>query len=80
MIKNKFIVWIIYFFGFILMLISFINCSNYEVVSKIKENLYHLHNIKMKKSEIILTNDSLIIGVEYKLKNINIINSPYYKK
>ena len=63
-----------------LTLFSFLNCSKYEVVSHIRGNLYHLHNIKKKDSEIILTNDSLIIGNEYRLKDIKIIDSPYYKK
>lgn len=55
------------------------SCNKYLVMSYLKGNLYHIHNDKTKKSEIILTNDNLILGKEYKLKEINIIDSPYYK-
>ena len=54
-------------------------CNKYKVLSYLRVNLYHLHNAKTKNSEIILTTDTLILGKEYKLKDINIIDSPYYK-
>ena len=54
-------------------------CNKYKVLSYLRGNLYHLHNAKNKNSEVIMTNDTLIIGKEYKLKDINIIESPYYK-
>jgi len=55
------------------------SCNKYKVLSYLRVNLYHLHNAKTKNSEIILTTDTLILGKEYKLKDINIIDSPYYK-
>ena len=54
-------------------------CNKYKVLSYLRGNLYHIHNAKTKNSEVIMTNDSLIIGNYYKLKDINIIESPYYK-
>lgn len=54
-------------------------CNKFKVMSYLRGNLYHLHNAKTKNSEVILTNDTLIIGKEYKLKDIDIIESPYYK-
>ena len=36
------------------------SCNKYLVMSYLKGNLYHIHNNKTKKSEIILTNDTLI--------------------
>lgn len=80
MIKNKFIVWIIYIIALSLVIISFVKCSKYQVVSEVRLNLYHLHNPKTKDAEVILTKDTLIIGKYYRLKQINIINSPYYRK
>lgn len=53
-------------------------CNKYQVVSEVQVNLYHLHNPKTKDAEVILTKDTLEIGKFYKLKNINIISSPYY--
>ena len=58
----------------------FSGCNKYKVLSYLRGNLYHLHNSKTKNSEVIMTNDTLIIGKEYKLKDINIIESPYYKR
>ena len=58
----------------------FTNCSKYQVVSEVQLNLYHLHNPKTKDAEIILTKDTLEIGEFYRLKDINIIESPYYSK
>ena len=55
-------------------------CNKYKVMSFLHGNLYHLHNSKTKNSEVIMTNDTLIIGEFYKLKDINIIESPYYKR
>ena len=80
MIKNKFIVWIIYIIVLSIVIISFVKCSKYQVVSEVRLNLYHLHNPKTKDAEVILTKDTLIIGKYYRLKEINIINSPYYRK
>jgi hypothetical protein len=42
--------------------------------------MYHLHNPKTKDAEVVLTKDSLVIGKFYRLKDINIIESPYYGK
>ena len=65
-----------------LIVASFIcmGCSKYQVVSEVQLNLYHLHNPKTKSIEVVLTKDKLVIGEYYKLKDINIIDSPYYKK
>ena len=59
---------------FILLLLLFlIGCSKYQVVQELKVNLYHLHNPKKKKVEIILTKDKLEVGKWYHLKQIDII-------
>ena len=63
-----------------LCLVMIIGCSKYQVVSEVRLNLYHLHNPKTKDAEVILTKDTLEIGGFYKLKDINIISSPYYSK
>ena len=55
-------------------------CQKYQVVSEIQVNLYHLHNPKTKDAEVILTKDTLEVGKFYRLKEINIIESPYYKR
>lgn len=55
-------------------------CKKYQVVQEIKVNLYHLHNSKTKDAEVILTKDTLEVGKFYRLRDINIIESPYYKK
>jgi len=65
------------FFLFILTVLV-ASCSKYQVVSEVRLNLYHLHNPKTKDAEIVLTKDTLEIGKFYKLKDINIIDSPYY--
>ena len=54
-----------------LLLIPLFGCSKYQVVSEVRLNLYHLHNPKTHKTEIILTKDSLEVGKWYKLKRIN---------
>jgi hypothetical protein len=46
-------------------------CSKYQVVQEVQLNLYHLHNPKRNKMEMILTEDSLVVGGWYKLKRIN---------
>ena len=51
-------------------LVITIGCSKYQVVQKVQLNLYHLHNPKKHKMEMILTQDSLVIGEWYRLKNI----------
>jgi len=54
-----------------LCLVMIIGCSKYQVVQEVQLNLYHLHNPKKNKMEMILTRDSLVIGDWYKLKRIN---------
>ena len=51
----------------------FLSCSKYQVVQEIKVNMYHLHNPKKKKVEIIITEDKLQVGKWYHLKQIDII-------
>tara|TARA_R110002012_G_scaffold18702_1_gene68345 strand:- start:1148 stop:1381 length:234 start_codon:yes stop_codon:yes gene_type:complete len=64
----------------ILFNIILLSCSKYQVVSEVRLNLYHLHNPKTKNAEVILTKDTLEIGKFYRLNQINIIPSPYYKR
>ena len=54
-----------------LCLVVMVGCSKYQVVQEVKVNLYHLHNPKKHDSEIILTQDSLVVGKWYRLKSIN---------
>jgi hypothetical protein len=68
-------IFIIFLFNIILF-----SCSKYQVVSEVQLNLYHLHNPKTKNAEVILTKDTLEIGKFYRLNQINIIPSPYYKR
>ena len=78
--KIRVVTMCVLMFMLILLLGTLTGCNKYKVLSYLRGNLYHLHNAKTKNSEVILTNDSLIIGKEYKLKDINIIESPYYKQ
>jgi len=64
----------------LLLLILIFSCSKYQVVSEVRVNMYHLHNPKTKDAEVVLTKDTLEIGKFYRLREINIINSPYYSK
>ena len=54
-----------------LCLVVIMGCSKYQVVQEVKVNLYHLDNPKKHDSEIILTQDSLVVGKWYRLKSIN---------
>ena len=62
----------------ILLIFLFIGCSKYQVVQEVRVNMYHLHNPKTKKAEIIITTDSLEIGKFYRLVQINIIEPDNY--
>jgi hypothetical protein len=64
----------------ILLCFLLVGCSKYQVVSELKVNLYHLHNPKTKDAEVILTKDTLEVGKFYRLREINIIESRYYKR
>lgn len=68
------VIYLIFLFNII------IGCAKYQVVSEVRLNLYHLHNPKTKDAEIVLTKDTLEIGKYYRLKEINIISSPHYKR
>ena len=46
-------------------------CKNYQVVSELDVHLYHLHNPKNGKVEVIVTKDKLNVGQFYRLKSIN---------
>ncbi len=46
------------------------SCAKYQVVSEVQLNLYHLHNPKNGKIEVILTKDKLKVGAFYRLKSI----------
>ena len=78
--KIRVVTMCVLMFMLILLLGTLTSCNKYKVLSYLRGNLYHLHNAKTKNSEVILTTDTLIIGKEYKLKDINIIESPYYKQ
>ncbi len=62
----------------ILLIFLFIGCSKYQVVQEVRVNMYHLHNPKTKKAEIIITTDSLVVGKMYRLGQINIIDPDNY--
>lgn len=74
MIKNKKIVSFIYGIALGLLILSIIKCSKYQVVSELDVHLYHLHNPKNKKVEIIITEQKLEVGKFYRLKSIKTIN------
>lgn len=62
-------------------LMSLIGCApKYEVVQKLRLNLYHLQNVKTKEVEIILTEKELREGQTVKLKNIKQIQLDRYQK
>lgn len=58
---------------FILLPLSLISCSKYQVVSEVRVNLYHMHNPKTNDVEIILTEQDLKVGEWYKLNQIKTI-------
>ena len=43
-----------------ILLLTFFGCSKYQVVSKVRVNLYHLHNPKTNDVELILTKELMI--------------------
>ena len=49
-------------------------CAKYQVVQEIKVNMYHMHNPKSHKTEVILTEQQLKVGAWYRLKSIDIID------
>jgi len=49
-------------------------CSKYQVVSQVQLNLYHMHDPKKNKVELILTKDELQVGSWYRLSTIDILN------
>jgi len=57
----------------LLLLLPLMGCSKYQVVQEVKVNLYHLHNPKTRDVEVIVTQDSLVVGHWYRLNQINII-------
>ena len=62
----------------VLIILFFCSCSKYQVVQEVRVNMYHLHNPKTKKAEIIITKDSLQVGKMYRLGQINIIDPDNY--
>ena len=58
----------------ILLTLLLSGCNNYQVVSELRVNLYHLHNPKTKKAEVILTKEKLEVGEFYNIKRIKQIN------
>jgi hypothetical protein len=57
----------------------FLSCSNYQVVSEVRVNMYHLHNPKTNDVEIVITKDSLEIGKFYNIKTIKRIDTENIK-
>tara|TARA_Y100000310_G_C20512876_1_gene729744 strand:+ start:453 stop:665 length:213 start_codon:yes stop_codon:yes gene_type:complete len=55
------------------LLLVMMGCTKYQVVQKVRVNLYHLHH-PSKGVEIILTHDELKIGGWYRLKQIETID------
>lgn len=47
-----------------------VGCSRYQVVSEVDLHMYHMHNPKNNKVEVILTKEKLEIGKYYRLKSI----------
>jgi hypothetical protein len=45
-------------------------CSKYQVVSELDLHMYHMHNPKNNKVEVILTKEKLEVGKFYRLKLI----------
>ena len=64
----------------LILLISIVGCSKFEVVSRLDVHMYHMQNPKTKQVEVILSKDTLEVGKFYNLKRINIIDSPYYSR
>ncbi len=64
----------------LLILVMTISCKKYKVLKKLKPDMYHFYHVKSQDSEVIITKDTLVIGNSYRLKDINIIDSPYYSK
>ena len=62
-----------------LMSTIFLSCSNYQVVSEVRVNMYHLHNPKTNDVEIVITKDSLEIGKFYNIKTIKRIDTENIK-
>ncbi len=67
-------------FVFIIVALIFIvlaalsSCSRYQVVSEVNVNLYHMHNPKKNRVEIILTKEKLEVGKWYNLRSIKKID------
>ncbi len=60
--------------GIIFLAMVQIGCSKYQVVQEIQVNMYHLHNSKKNKVEIIVTEQKLEVGKFYRLKSIDVID------
>jgi len=61
----------------VLSLLLLFGCSKYQVVSKVRVNLYHLHNPKTNDIELILTEEELNVGSWYRIKTIKTIDINY---
>jgi len=57
-----------------ILLLTFFGCSKYQVVSKVRVNLYHLHNPKTNDVELILTKEELNVGGWYRINTIKTID------
>lgn len=58
----------------LILAVALTGCAKYQVVQELKVNMYHMHNPKKHKTEVILTNQQLEIGKWYRLKSIDIID------
>jgi len=57
----------------LILLLVLTGCVKYQVVQKLRPNMYHLYH-KKEGAVVILTNDSLEINKYYKLSQINKLN------
>ena len=65
---------VVVIFMIIILCLAVSSCSKYQVVQKLDVNMYHLHNRKNQKVEVIITQDELQLGKYYRLNQIEIID------
>lgn len=60
-------------FSISVVLLFITGCAKYQVVQEVNLNMYHMHNPRTHKMEIILTKQKLEVGKYYRLKSIDTI-------
>ena len=70
--RVKYSIWdrIKKWFNFLIIFLVLGGCSRYQVVSEVDLHMYHMHNPKSNKVEVILTKEKLEVGKFYRLKSI----------